>query len=202
MSCECQNLYQTDMFGIDVAGLCDISAFKLNQTNNNNWSEISVQETLIIPDNKPSIEQINSVNISAEIIKSKVIVTPRLENSAGILIPNYEGIVTTGRKLIIEGKLCQTVTYTAVVPEQTVHSVHFVVPFSDYIVIPKEMNICCYIVDTLNVNFQVNVCVEDVFIKDICGRHIFKNVTLLLQAVPAPSLGTTCVNEIQMRGGI
>ncbi|MCX7615577.1 MAG: DUF3794 domain-containing protein [Clostridiales bacterium] len=175
-----------DMFGIDVAGLCDISAFDLN--TNPYWTQISIPETLIIPSQKPSIEQINAVNVSANILKTKAIVTPRCPlDTSNKLIPNFEGRIVTGRKLIVEGQLCQTVSYTAGIPEQTVHSVHFVVPFSAYIVIPKYITIGTEQVDTLNVNFQINVCVEDVFIKEFRDRYIFKNVTLLLQAVPAPS---------------
>lgn len=186
---------QADMFGIDIAGLCDINAFDLNL--NPYWTEISIPETLIIPSQKPSIEQINSVNISANIVKSKVIVTPRCPEADSVFIPNYEGRIVTGRKLIVEGQLCQTVTYTADLPAQTVHSVHFVVPFSAYIVIPKYITIGEETdIDTLGVNFQVNVCVEDLFIKEFLDRCIFKNVTLLLQAVPAPAVGAQCLNEL------
>jgi hypothetical protein len=40
-------------------------------------------------------------------------------------------------------------------------------------------------VDTLEINFQINPCIEDIFVESYCGRRIFKNVTLLLQAIPA-----------------
>ncbi|WP_416176465.1 hypothetical protein [Clostridium sp.] len=39
--------------------------------------------------------------------------------------------------------------------------------------------------DTLEINFQINPCIEDIFVESYCGRRIFKNVTLLLQAIPA-----------------
>ncbi|MEN6411793.1 MAG: DUF3794 domain-containing protein [Veillonellales bacterium] len=185
---------QADMFGIDIAGLCDIQAFDLNL--NPFWTEISVPETLIIPSQKPCIEQINSVNISANIVRKKVIITPRSPVTGTEFITNYAGVVVTGRKLIVEGQLCQTVTYTAEVPEQTVHSVHFVVPFSAYIVIPQFITIGTTSVDTQLINFQVNVCVEDLFIKEFRDRYIFKNVTLLLQAVPAPTAGAECLSEL------
>ncbi|MFA9422060.1 MAG: DUF3794 domain-containing protein [Sedimentibacter sp.] len=155
---------------MDVVGLCDPSAFNLDLFPY--WTQMSIPETLTIPEQKPDIEQINSINISVEIIRKKVIVTPI---SAA---ENEEGKNLSGNKLIVEGNLCQTISYTADVPEQSIHTAHFAVPFSAYIVIPAT--------DDLNINYQVNPCVEDVFVLDVSKRQIFKNVTLLLQAVPAP----------------
>lgn len=168
---------------IDIFGLCDPSS--LNLGSSPSWTQISIPETLIIPEQKPDMEQINSVNISVNIVRKKVIVTPTSPNGT----KNWEGKKLTGRKLIVEGNLCQTVSYTADVSVQSVHSAHFIVPFSAYIVIPSEISG----EDTLNINFQVNACVEDVFVKSVCKRKIFKNVTLLLQAVHAPIIG--CPDE-------
>ena len=164
---------------IDINGLCDPTTFDF--TVNPYWTQISIPETLEIPMQKPDIEQINSVNVSAEIIRQKVIITP---TSTGA---NVEGKIVTGRKLIIEGNICQVVSYTARVPDQKVHTAHFAVPFSAYIVIPIEILINGVPVPTLDLNFQVNACIEDVFIKSFSDRQIFKNITLLLQAVPSPS---------------
>lgn len=162
---------------IDIVGLCDISSIDLNSFPY--WTQISIPETLILPESKPDIEQINSVSVSVEIIRRKVIITPVSK------APNEEGKNLSGNKLIVEGTLCQSVSYTADLPAQSVHSAHFVVPFSAYIVIPQTTD--------LNINYQVNACVEDVFIKNICKRQIFKNVTVLLQAVPTPNSG--CPDE-------
>ena len=168
---------------IDISGLCNINSLNLAAPNNV-WTEIIVAESLVIPIEKPDIEQINAVNISTNIVRQKVVVTPTSpKDAAGNLIPNFEGKTLTGRKLIVEGELCQTVTYTANVCSQTVHSAHFVVPFSAYLVIPGANSAG---IDSLKLNFQVNACIEDVFIKEFSPRHIFKNVILLLQAVPAP----------------
>lgn len=165
---------------IDVKTFCDITDEVLDEYSY--WTQIFIPETLIIPDQKPDIEQINSVKVEVKIIRKKVIVTP---NS---LTENQEGKILSGRKLIIEGQLCQTVTYTAQVPEQSIHTAHFIVPFSAFIVIPALINFT----DTLDVNFRVNACVEDVFIKKVCPRQIFKNVTLLLHAQPAPLEDCPC----------
>ena len=159
---------------IDIIGLCDPSIFDLAAFPY--WTQISIPETLIIPEQKPDIEQINSVNVTVEILRKKVIVTP---NSDGV--ENQEGKLLTGRKIIVEGQLCQTINYTADVPEQSVHSAHFVVPFSAFIVLANPIST----LDPLDINFDINACVEDVFIMDVSPRQIFKNVTLFLQAVPA-----------------
>ncbi|MCT4508396.1 MAG: DUF3794 domain-containing protein [Tepidibacter sp.] len=163
---------------IDIVGLCDTDAIDLSSPNNL-WTQISVPESLTIPEQKPDIEQINSVKIKVNIIKKKIIVTP---DSNG---ENEEGKKVTGRKLIIEGELVQAVTYTADVPEQTLHTAHFIVPFSAFIVIPRDT--------PLDTNYEINACIEDVFIKSLCSRRIFKNVTLLLQAIP--TLRTQCPSE-------
>ncbi|WP_371372026.1 DUF3794 domain-containing protein [Sporomusa aerivorans] len=168
---------------INIAGICDVCKLELH--DNDSWTEISIPENLILPKEKPDIEQINSVNVVVRIIRTKVVVTPNTDKS-----PNFEGHLLTGRKLIVEGELCQTITYTADFCNQPVHSAHFAVPFSAYIVIPKhvkiveECNCCTRKIDSLFVNFQVDACVEDVFIQEISKRRIFKNVLLFLQAVP------------------
>jgi len=158
---------------IDIVGLCDPTSLDLDEFPY--WTQISIPETLIIPEMKPDIEQINYVNVSVEIVRKKLIVTP---TSVG---ENVEGKMLTGNKLVIEGNLCQTVSYTADVPKQSVHSAHFSIPFSAYIVVPQN--------EDLDINYQINPCVEDVFVKRVCKRQIFKNITLLLQAVPAPVSG-------------
>ncbi|MBN8210518.1 DUF3794 domain-containing protein [Bacillus sp. NTK071] len=160
---------------IMVSGLCDVDAFDLTGPGKY-WTQLSVQETLILPEQKYDIEQLNSINIAVRIVRQKVIETP---NSDGV--PNQEGKLVTGRKLIVEGELCQTISYTADVDEQSVHSAQFAVPFSAFIVIGEDT--------PLTQNFQVNSCVEDVFVEDFTDRTIFKNVTLLLQAVEAPAVG-------------
>lgn len=182
MNCGCSN----NPF-IDIVGLCDLDS--INFSMYPYWTQISIPENLLIPELKPDLEQINSVSVGVEIFRSKVIVTP---TSIG---ENYEGKKLTGRKLIVEGALCETISYTALVEDQSIHTAHFMVPFSAFIVIPALIYIpgVADLVDPLNLNFQVNACVEDVFIKDFCERQIFKNVTLLLQAVPVS--GVTCAEN-------
>lgn len=173
---------------VEVSGLCTPESINFITPDSAKgvpgtiyWSQMYIPETLVVPPQKPDIEEINSVNISVNIIRHEVVVTP--SSGAGA---SLEGKKLSGRKLIIEGELCQKISYTACDEEQSLHSAHFYVPFSAYVVVPAEVTFDPLdgAIDTLNVNFQVNACVEDLYIKNFTCRTIFKNVTLLLQAVP------------------
>jgi hypothetical protein len=181
MSCHCVN--NND---IDVRGLCNPDLVDFDLDLYPYWTQISIPEDLLVPDEKPDIEEITSVNINVQIIRKKVIVTPTAGGlDADPLVPNNEGKIVTGRKLIIEGLLCHTVTYVAAVAEQSLHSIQYSVPFSAFIVIPKTIG--ASLIDTKDITFDINTCIEDVFIKDFSPRELFKNVTLLLQAIPIQS---------------
>lgn len=177
---------------VTIAGLCDIRGIKFTKGVDNFWTQISIQENFNIPDIKPEIEQITGVNVIVKIIKEKVIVTPNTN-----ACPNYEGKILTGRKLIVQGELCQTLSYIAARCEQPVHSARFVIPFSAFIVIPKTVQVWYkdaeQEVDSLNITYQINTCLEDVFVKKITPREVFDNVILLLQAVPVTV--NACLDE-------
>lgn len=177
---------------IEINGICET-----NDVNNviiefPYWKQMYVSETLLIPALKPDIETINSVDISASVICKHVIATPRTFDDSGVTpipMPNLEGKLLTGRKLIIEGQLCQKVVYTANLPDQSVHSAHFFVPFSSYIVVPKDIVVLDVngnqvTRDACDVNFDVNICIEDAAICRLDERRILKQVTLMLNAVP------------------
>lgn len=175
MSCSC-----TCNQAIEIIGLCDPSNITFDE-NNRNWTEISIPEVLTIPCEKPDVEAIEKVFVKVKIISKRVIATPRVITTTTPppeTTENSEGTKLTGWKLIVEGIVKQKVVYTADVPNQSVHSAHFDVPFSAFIVLPSST--------TLEDKFCVDVCVEDVFVKVFNNRDIFKNVTLFLRAFPAP----------------
>lgn len=144
-----------------------------------------ITEKVTVPAEKPDIESINSVNVSVEIIRKEVIITPMSTTS------NLEGRSLSGRKLIIEGVLNQVINYTALEITQPVHTFHAHVPFSSYIVVPYEINFGTQqepdIVDSLDINFQVNAAIEDISVSLENPREVIKQVTLLLYAVPTRS---------------
>lgn len=172
---------------VDIQSLCEADNTTAVLKNYPYWKQMYISETLVIPEVKPNAEQINSVNTMVNILKAKVIKTPRSYNdlvTPPVAIPNMEGRVLTGRKLIIEGQLCQVIEYTAAEETQPVHSVEFFVPFSSFIVVPQMVTIGAEEVDSLNVTFDVNSCIEDVTACLLNERIILKQVTLLISAVP------------------
>ncbi len=131
-----------------------------------------------------------------------------------VTIPNAEGTCLTGRKLVVEGKLIQKIVYTANVREQSVHSAHYEIPFSafivpyakiegtpqDYIVVdPTDPTATLTITAYRNEDFEIDLCedfcvdayIEDIFITPLDCRTMFKNVTLFLRAKPVPQCGTS-----------
>lgn len=162
---------------IDITGICCPKDTSVVLEKYPYWMQMYINETLYIPPQKPDMEEINSVNITATVLRKKVVKTP-------IADENLEGKTLTGRKLIVEGQLCQKVVYTACDDEQSVHSAHFYVPFSGYIVVPKTITLKCEEMDSLDIDYQVNICVEDLSVKQLDERCFLKNVTLLLSAVP------------------
>lgn len=153
-----------------VKGVCEPEVLeRLLRDNSQRWTQIFVPEVLCVPEHKPDIEQLITVNAAVQVLSQRVVKTP---NSCGL--KNEEGTRLTGRKLIIEGLLRQKIMYTAAVPEQSVHTVHFDVPFSAFIVLKEK--------DLLTETFAVTVCIEDLFVTSITPRQIFKNVTLFIKA--------------------
>lgn len=177
---------------IEIKGICNTKDVNSVIIEFPYWKQMYISETLLIPAQKPDVENIISVDISTSIINKHVITTPRTYDDTlpvPVPMPNLEGKVLTGRKLIIEGQICQKVVYTANEPDQPVHSAHFYVPFSSFIVVPKDIvftdaNGVEIVRDALDVNFDVNVCIEDAAVCVLDNRRILKQVTLMLSAVP------------------
>lgn len=182
---------------VEVTGLCNPDDVTEVISQYPYWLQMNIPETLSIPPQKPDMETINSLNITVDIIRAEVIKVPvSPTNASGELIPNLEGKVSTGRKIIVEGQLCQQIFYTANVAEQSVHSAHFYVPFSAYIVVPQIIEMTNNAttpatisqVDSLNINFQVAACVEDAVVTMVDERTLTKQITLLVYAIPGETI--------------
>lgn len=166
-----------------ISNLCDGS--KLDFSTYKYWTEITVPGMIYVPIEKLDIEQLDAINPTVEIIRKQVIKTPSSVD------PNYETKYVTGRKIIIEGLICLSVSYVSTSMDQSVNSFHGKVPFSAYIVVPVNP-IPGSTVDALNVNFDIIPCLEDLFIQEFCNRNVSLNATLLLQAIPNVK---TCYEE-------
>lgn len=163
---------------IDIRGLCKASDVTDTLNKYPYWIQMYLPETLSIPPQKPDAETINAVNITISIIRNEVVKTPI--STTG----NLEGKTLTGRKLIVEGNLCQKIVYTADEPEQSVHSAEFSVPFSAYIVVPKEYTFNSVVLDSLDIHYEVNSCIEDLSVELLNPRTFLKRATFLLYAIP------------------
>lgn len=130
------------------------------------FKQISIDGNLCIPEIKPDIEEINDIKVEAEIVECHVISTP-------VTISN-EGQTLSGYKLIVRGILKELLEYTSETEEQSVHSAHYSIPFSSFIILPPSYS--------LGSKIDVEAKVEDVYYKMINCRCFFKNVTLLINA--------------------
>lgn len=152
-------------------------------TPDGKWVQFYVPKIVDVPVQKPDMEGILSINSCVEIISKRVIKTPVVADYTnasggtvdGTTIPNAECTFLTGRKLIIEGIITQKVMYTALTEEQPIHSASFKLPFSTFIILPKET--------PLTQEFRVYAYLEDVFGKMLSERSIFLNNTLFIKAV-------------------
>lgn len=185
MNCQCNVSSQCANLIADLTGVTDPSDVTAVIKSTPYWKQMYIPEKVRVPEEKPDIESINAVNVSVEILRKDVIITPQST------IPNLEGKSLSGRKLIVEGVLTQVINYTALEPTQPVHTFHAYVPFSSFIVVPNEIDFGTITtpnkVDSLFINFEVNACIEDISVSLYNTREVLKQVTLLLYAVPTRS---------------
>lgn len=156
------NLYK-DSFGEKLSSCSDYGVSEV-RIGISTFKQLSIDDTLCIPDVKPDIEEINDMNVEGEIIECHVISTPSVISN--------EGQTLSGYKLIVRGVLREIIEYTADTAEQSVHSAHYSLPFSSFIVLPEN-----YVPGS---KLDVAVEVEDIYYKKIDPRCFFKNITILI----------------------
>lgn len=99
---------------IDYSGVCQPQCFpRRNQILC--AKQMPITETIILPAEKPDIEQVVQVYANAHIDNYKVISSP------------------IGKKIYMKGTLSQQILYVADLPSQPVHAVHSTVPFCNFI---------------------------------------------------------------------
>ncbi|MCY6958952.1 DUF7507 domain-containing protein [Clostridium brassicae] len=130
------------------------------------FKQLSREEYVKIPCQKPDAEEILNTVVDIEITNTRVIKTP--------IITSLEGQNLTGFKLIVEGVLNQKVEYIACDEKQSVHAAHFRVPFSTFIILPES-----YVEGT---NIEIEAVVEDIYSKLVNKRTVFKNITFMILA--------------------
>lgn len=160
---------------VNYQGVC--SQQKLNNIlaagSVNKWTQFFIPEIVDIPQQKPNMESVDSVYSCIEIISQRVVKTPLLADPTQ---SNWEGTNLTGRKLVIEGLLKQKVIYTANTSVQPLHSAHFAIPFSVFIIVDGTY--------PLTQKFRLDTCIEDIFTCRLSERSLFKNTTIFIKATP------------------
>jgi len=118
MYCKCNHGYN-----YQIVGLCDDPS-KFDTEEKEAWTQITVPEILPLPDCYPNIEDLERIYIDVKIDSARVIETPSKVDGEGELVENEEGTTLTGRKLLVDGIICQTIVYTADTCVQSLQSMN------------------------------------------------------------------------------
>lgn len=148
-------------------------------TNPLYFTEVTIPETLVIPKQKPDIEDLLSVMVDIDIISVKTVKTPTAVSN--------EGQNLSGCKIVIEIKLREKVKYVADEPTQSVHAAHFEnVLQSIFVVVPCTVN--SIPIEQLLQKGKVSVVpyIEDIYAVARDKRTIFKNVAVLVDVTFLP----------------
>ncbi|MCY6369540.1 hypothetical protein [Clostridium ganghwense] len=137
------------------------------------FTEISIPEIIKIPPQKPDIEQVISIMVEPEIVSMRLADTPCAKS--------FEGQLLSGKKLIMELKLKEKVSYVADETTQPAHAAHYEdVMQSVFVIVPKYVN-NIPIERLLKANkIIVTPYIEDIYAEQKDNRTIFKNITLLI----------------------
>ena len=170
MKCKCSlnNQYK-------IIGLCDIKNFneKISKFMDQSYSQLSLPEQINLPDNFPNLECILKVYLDIEINSTKFINTP-VSNSI-----NIEGLKLTGKMLLINGILNQTIIYTSDSDtdkkNKTKYSLKCNTPFSSYIVLDQQS-------DKINDIYCIYPYIENISLIPLNKRTINKSINLFLFA--------------------
>ncbi|NFO11628.1 DUF3794 domain-containing protein [Clostridium botulinum] len=170
---------------IEFSGICEPDEFEMNTDY---WTDICTVGTVVVPEEKPSIEEIDKISATVEILKKKTIITPKGPNGSVI---NNEGKNSTGKKLVVEGLICLSISYVSLTKEQRVHSFHGQIPFSTFIVLPAS---AC-----VDYDYLINYCLEEIKVKKVCDRTVDLSIDLLIKATP---IVTTCNKSLLDSSGL
>lgn len=141
------------------------------------FTQIAIPEVVMLPEQKPNIEQLISVMVDIDVVSTRIIDTP--------IGTSNEGQILTGKKMSIEIIIKQKIKYVADEPTQSVHAAHFDKKMASiFIIVPPtfEINGVIYTLEQLWEAGRITVTpyIEDIFGEQRDKRTIFKNITVLL----------------------
>ncbi|MBF8984564.1 PD40 domain-containing protein [Lutibacter sp. B2] len=143
----------------------------------------SFEEVITLPEDMPDMKEIVSVMIEPEIISQKTI-----DSIKGL---SSEGQYLSGKKIVLHVKLKQKILYAADIAKKTIHTIQNENFQSIYISIPllmegtdpKELLKFEYL--------KTEIYTQDIIMKKINNRSIFKNVILLIDTFLIPTYQLT-----------
>ncbi|MEG1142358.1 MAG: hypothetical protein RSE41_07955, partial [Clostridia bacterium] len=166
--CICSNACEqrdNSKFNYDILGICtpqDLIYMNTEIAKSKSWTERDIYEFLILDANCGKIDMINSISVSLNIIRQRIINTP------GILpISNYENKYITSRKVIVESELEINIDYMSN-NRMCTHTQKKLL--SSFIVVDNNYN----------KNISVKGCVEDLSIIDICNNIVTIKGSIIL----------------------
>lgn len=137
-------------------------------------NQFIIEETLLIPEEKPEVEHVNQVKVNLEITDSKVVFIKDCRCGELAL------------KVIIKGILREKVIYTACTPDQSVHSAEFTRPFYGFVPLEFDFDLRgkdsspCFLGQTIADLLNIHFCFEDIAIDKVHGRKLIKFTTILV----------------------
>lgn len=136
------------------------------------FKEEEMSEVLKIPCQKPDMENILSVLVSTEVENIRLVDTE--------IGKSNEGQVLTGKKLVVELRIKEKVTYVADEITQSVHAAHYEHLKSFFVIVPNEIkgNDVCDLVRSNRVT--VTPFVEAVQVRMLDARTICKCLLIFI----------------------
>ena len=130
------------------------------------FKHLNLQDNMSLGDSYLGIDYI--VKFMGDIIieDKRVIKTP--------VSTSLEGQRLTGWKLIVEGTIREKLEYATCDTIKNINIINFSTPFSTYIILPENFNTGRHI--------NVNGYIEDMYIKKLDHRNIFKSICIFLNA--------------------
>lgn len=167
---------------VDISGVCDIKESTKIIKDSPYWKQIFIPKILEMPESMPNIDNLISVSISINIVADSVIKMP-IQNDT-----NKEGKLVTGRAIVIQAEAKEIVVYSSE-NVAAYNSEIFYVPCTVYIALPTEItfmnNLGITVTDDpLNIDFQINSCIEYINICLIDNRSIRTDVLSLFYVIP------------------
>lgn len=143
------------------------------------FSQFNCIETVVLPSQKPDIEQVASIIVDPEIISVKFINTMK-----GVSI---EGQCLTGKKAIIEIKFKQKILYAADCPDHSIYGDESVFFKSAYIVIPPLIEGTDPEHLYKNNMLKVKLTIEDTYFTKRGKRSVFESICMLAELELKPT---------------